>query len=103
MIISRAKKQECTDVDAFAKSISAIVQEFHDGRSRGLTLGACRIGTLLSRVLELCRTHGVLLDPAMANVVLSTVVLEGVGRTLDEDMNLMDAALPFLLGRGGRV
>ncbi|GMI42388.1 hypothetical protein TeGR_g11259 [Tetraparma gracilis] len=101
MIVERAKRHDCRDVDAFARGIGDIVQEFHDGRSKGLTLGAVRIGSLLGRVLELCRAHRVLLEPAMANVVLSTVVLEGVGRTLDPDMNLIDAALPFLLGRGG--
>jgi aarF domain-containing kinase len=99
MIVERAKRQECADVDAFSRGIASIIQQFHDSKQQGLTLGAVRIGTLLSRVLELCRSHHVLLEPAMANVVLSTVVLEGVGRTLDEDMNLMDAALPFLMGR----
>jgi len=100
MIVERAKRHDCDDIDAFAKGIGGIIQEFHDCRSEGLTLGAVRIGSLLTRVLDLCRLHKVLLEPAMANVVLSTVVLEGVGRTLDPSMNLMDAALPFLLGRG---
>ena len=77
--------------------VASIVEEFHDRRSKGLTLGAVKIGSLMGRVLELCRSHGVLLEPAMANVVLSTLVLEGLGRTLDPDLNLIDAALPFIL------
>ena len=36
----------------------------------------------------------------MANVVLSTLVLEGLGRALDPDLNLIDIAMPFILGRG---
>jgi predicted unusual protein kinase regulating ubiquinone biosynthesis (AarF/ABC1/UbiB family) len=33
-------------------------------------------------------------------VVVSMLVLEGLGRSLDPDLNLMKAAMPFLLGRG---
>jgi len=98
MIVDRAKRQSCSDPEGFAIKIGQIVSEFHEQRSVGLTLGAVKIGNLMSRVLELCRSHKVLLEPAMANVVLSTIVLEGVGRTLDPDMNLFAAAMPFLLG-----
>jgi aarF domain-containing kinase len=52
---------------------------------------------LLSRVLDLCREHGVEIDPAMANVVISTLVLEGLGRSLHPDLNLIDCAVPFVL------
>jgi len=98
MIVDRAKRERCEDKEMFAREIGKIVSEFHEQRSIGLTLGAVKIGSLLSRVLDLCRTHRVLLEPAMANVVLSTIVLEGVGRTLDPDLNLFKAAMPFLVG-----
>lgn len=42
------------------------------------------------------------IDPAMASVVISTLVLEGLGRSLSPDLNLIDFAKPFLLG-GGNV
>jgi hypothetical protein len=32
--------------------------------------------------------------------VISTLVLEGLGRYLEPSLNLMDFALPFVLGRG---
>ena len=103
LIVARARRESCSAVpggpEAFASSVGSIVSEFHDNRSKGLTLGAVKIGQLMAQILDLCRTHGVLLEPAMANVVLSTLVLEGLGRTLDEDMNLMDAAMPFILQR----
>jgi len=104
LIVQRAKRENCSKIpggtDRFAKEIGALIEEFHDGRKKGLTLGAVKIGSLLGRVLELCRANEVLLEPAMCNVVLSTLVLEGLGRTLDPDLNLIDAALPFIVGRG---
>ena len=58
----------------------------------GLTLANVRVGALLSRVLDLCRIHGVEIDPAMATLVLSVLVLEGLGRSLDPTFNILDFA-----------
>ena len=103
LMVERAKYERCSQVpggvDAFAKGVQDIVSEFHDRRKDGLTLGAVRIGSLLGRVLDLCRVHGVEIDPAMASVVISTLVLEGLGRSLSPELNLIDFAAPFVLGR----
>ena len=104
LMVERAKHERCSQVegcvDAFAEGIASIVSEFHDRRKEGLTLGAVRIGVLLSRVLDLCRIHGVEIDPSMASVVISTLVLEGLGRSLSPDLDLLNFAKPFVLGRG---
>jgi aarF domain-containing kinase len=42
------------------------------------------------------------IDPAMSSVVVSMLVLEGLGRSLDPDLNLIKATMPFLL-TGGKV
>lgn len=48
-------------------------------------------------MLDLCRKYQVEIDPAMSSVVVSMLVLEGLGRSLDPELNLMKAAMPFLL------
>jgi aarF domain-containing kinase len=104
LMVERAKYERCSEVegcvDAFSEGIQNIVSDFHDRRKEGLTLGAVRIGVLLSRVLDLCRIHHVEIDPAMACVVISTLVLEGLGRSLSPDLDLLNFAKPFVLGRG---
>jgi len=104
LMVERARYERCSQVpggvDAFATGVGNIVSEFHDRRKAGLTLGAVRIGGLLSQVLDLCREHGVEIDPAMSSIVISTLVLEGLGRSLEPSLNLMDCAVPFVLGRG---
>ena len=104
LMVERARYEKCSSIPggkhAFASGVSAIVSDFHDRRKQGLTLGAVRVGALLGRVLDLCRRYGVEIDPAMASVVVSMLVLEGLGRSLDPDLNLMQAAVPFLLRRG---
>jgi aarF domain-containing kinase len=103
-MVERANNERCSQVpgciEAFSSGIEELVSEFHDRRNEGLNLGAVRIGSLLSRVLDLCRIHGVEIDPAMASIVISTLVLEGLGRSLAPNLNLIDFAVPFVLGRG---
>lgn len=103
LMVERAAYERCSQVEggveAFAKGIGDIVSEFHDRRKEGLILSKVRVANLLSRVLDQCRIHGVEIDPAMSNIVVSTLMLEGLGRSLDAGSNLMDFALPFLLTR----
>jgi aarF domain-containing kinase len=104
LMVERAQFERCSQieggVDSFASGIADIVSEFHDRRKEGLTLGAVRVGSLLGQVLDLCRLYGVEIDPAMANIVISTLVLEGLGRSLEPSLNLFEFAIPFVLGRG---
>jgi aarF domain-containing kinase len=104
LMVERARYERCSSIPggkhAFASGIAEIVSEFHDRSKQGLTLGAVRVGSLLGRVLDLCRRYGVEIDPSMASVIVSMLVLEGLGRSLDPDLNLMKAAMPFILGRG---
>ena len=104
LMVERAQYERCSampgGVDAFAAGIEDLVSEFHVRRKEGLTLGAVRIGSLLSRVLDLCRVYGVEIDPNMSGIVISTLVLEGLGRSLEPELNLIDFAVPFVLGRG---
>lgn len=103
LMVERARYERCSSIPggkhAFASGVSNIVSDFHDRRKQGLTLGAVRVGALLGRVLDLCRVYGVEIDPAMSSVVVSLLVLEGLGRSLDPELNLMKAAVPFLVGR----
>lgn len=104
LMVERARYERCSEIEGgiemFSKGIAEIVAEFHDRRKQGLTLGVVRIGALLGSVLDLCREYKVEVDPAMANIVMSVFVLEGLGRALEPNLNLIDIALPFILGRG---
>ena len=71
-----------------------LVQGVH---SSGLSLGTIGIGELLTQVLTLCYLHSVKLDAAFVRVVLGMAVVEGLGRRLDPDINLLNEALPYIL------
>jgi aarF domain-containing kinase len=103
LMVERARFERCSSIpgckEKFASGLQDIVSEFHDRRKQGLTLGAVRVGSLLAKVLDLCRVYQVEIDPAMSSIVISMIVLEGLGRSLDPDLNLINSAIPFLVGK----
>ncbi|PWW75454.1 ABC1-domain-containing protein [Tuber magnatum] len=86
-------------------------------KSRTLALGNIKIGDLLSQVLQMVRVHHVRMEGDFINVVLSILLLEGIGRSLDPNLDLLKryicSSLPMLrsiragsgaqmLGKGGK-
>ncbi|KAG0173316.1 hypothetical protein DFQ29_007995 [Apophysomyces sp. BC1021] len=59
-------------------------------------LGAVKIGNLLHEVLNMVRAHHVKLEGDFVNVIVSIMLLEGIGRQLDPDLDLFKNALPVL-------
>ncbi|CAM9135653.1 unnamed protein product, partial [Hapterophycus canaliculatus] len=94
LMIERAKDGRCTDPDGFAEGVNDLVQ---NARSSGLRLGQIQAGELLARMFRLCMKHEVKLESKFARLLIAIIVLEGVGRSLDPNCNVLDAALPVVL------
>jgi predicted unusual protein kinase regulating ubiquinone biosynthesis (AarF/ABC1/UbiB family) len=52
---------------------------------------------LIGTILSLCGKHRVKLESNFVSVIIAIAVLEGVGRGLDPDVNILRAALPVLV------
>ncbi|KAI5197856.1 hypothetical protein AUEXF2481DRAFT_37953 [Aureobasidium subglaciale EXF-2481] len=72
-------------------------------KSRTFALGNIKIGDILNEVLSMVRGHHVRLEGDFVNVVLSILLLEGIGRSLNPELDLFSGALPILrqLGTSG--
>lgn len=57
-------------------------------KSRTFALGNIKIGDILNEVLGMVRGHHVRLEGDFVNVVLSILLLEGIGRSLDPNLDL---------------
>ena len=57
-------------------------------KSRTFALGNIKIGDILNEVMSMVRGHHVRLEGDFINVVLSILLLEGIGRSLDSDLDL---------------
>ena len=74
-------------------------------KSRTLALGNVKIGDILQQVLAMVRHHHVRMEGDFVNVVISILLLEGIGRSLNPDVDLLSTALPILRqlsARGGK-
>ena len=83
--------------EEFEKKMQALV---HSARVNGLRLGGdCEIGGvsgLLRDVLTLCYEHQVRLESRFVSVILGVAIIEGLGRRLDPDIDILARAAPFI-------
>lgn len=71
-------------------------------KSRTLALGNMKIGDILNEVLGMVREHHVRMEGDFVNVVISILLLEGIGRNLNPDIDLLSSALPILRQLGAQ-
>ncbi|PWY77986.1 ubiquinone biosynthesis protein [Aspergillus eucalypticola CBS 122712] len=72
-------------------------------KSRTFALGSVKIGDVLSDVLSMVRKHHVRLEGDFVNVVISCLLLEGIGRNLDPNLDLFKSSLPILRKLGSNT
>ena len=71
-------------------------------KSRTLALGNMKFGDILNEVLGMVRGHHVRMEGDFVNVVLSILLLEGIGRSLNPNIDLLSSALPILRQLGAQ-
>ncbi|KAI5866049.1 ABC1 family protein [Durotheca rogersii] len=81
------------DEEVFALKMQHLVLNV---KSSTLALGNVKIGDILQRVLDMVRQHHVRLEGDFVNVVISILLLEGIGRSLDPNIDLLSSSLPIL-------
>ncbi|KAH8170305.1 ABC1 family protein [Sarocladium implicatum] len=94
LMCERCRQPEAVlDNEVFALKMQHLVLSV---KSRTLALGNVKIGDILQEVLTMVRTHHVRLEGDFVNVVISILLLEGIGRSLNPDLDLLSSALPIL-------
>jgi aarF domain-containing kinase len=81
------------DAETFALKIQHLVLGV---KSTTFSLAAIKISDILTEMLKNVRQHHVKLEGDFVNTVISILLLEGIGRTLDKDLDLLASALPIL-------
>uniref|UniRef100_A0A3Q1ESQ2 AarF domain containing kinase 2 n=1 Tax=Acanthochromis polyacanthus TaxID=80966 RepID=A0A3Q1ESQ2_9TELE len=94
LILHHARANECRDVPQFKKEMAELVDH---ALSNTLALGKIQVADLLSRVFSLLVKHKVKLESNFASIVFAIMVLEGLGRSLDPNLDILDLAKPLLL------
>ncbi|XP_051975981.1 uncharacterized aarF domain-containing protein kinase 2 [Xyrauchen texanus] len=94
LILHHARANECQDVTCFKKEMAELVDH---ALSDTLSLGKIRVAELLSRVFGVLIHHKVKLESNFASIVFAIMVLEGLGRSLDPNLDILEIAKPILL------
>lgn len=86
LMVERCRQPEAViDKEIFALRMQHLVLGV---KSRTFALGNIKIGDILNEVLDMVRSHHVRLEGDFVNVVLSILLLEGIGRNLDPNLDL---------------
>lgn len=94
LILHHARANECQDVPKFKKEMSQLIDQ---ALSNTLSLGKIQVAELLSRVFGLLIKHKVKLESNFASIVFAIMVLEGLGRSLDPNLDILELAKPLLI------
>ncbi|KAI0669732.1 ABC1-domain-containing protein [Trametes maxima] len=99
LMVERCRTPElAVDVETFALRMQHIVLNV---KRKTFSLGQIKISDILTAVLRAVRMHHVKMEGDFVNTVISILLLEGIGRQLDPELDLFKSALPILrqLGR----
>ncbi|MCJ1306768.1 hypothetical protein MMC25_000411 [Agyrium rufum] len=100
LMVERCRQPDAVvDQEIFALKMQHLVLSV---KSRTFALGNIKIGDILNQVLSMVRSHHVRMEGDFVNVVISILLLEGIGRSLDPDLDLFRSALPILRQLGAQ-
>jgi aarF domain-containing kinase len=100
LMVERCRQPEAVlDAEVFALRMQHLVLGV---KSRTFALGNIKIGDILNEVMSMVRNHHVRLEGDFVNVVLSILLLEGIGRSLNPELDLFAGALPILRQLGAK-
>ncbi|KAK6353223.1 hypothetical protein TWF696_005204 [Orbilia brochopaga] len=100
LMVERCRQPDAViDKDIFCLRMQHLVLGV---KGKTFTLGEIKIADILSEVLSLIRSHHVRLEGDFINVVVSILLLEGIGRRLDPDIDIFKSSLPIMRQIGAR-
>ncbi|PRP89792.1 putative serine/threonine-protein kinase abkC-like [Planoprotostelium fungivorum] len=75
----------------------------HFVKIRSKKLSEIEVGQFLASLMQTVRKYGVKLEGNFSTLMLGTIVLEGLGRTLNPEINLIESSVPFIVRNIGTV
>ncbi|XP_064011584.1 uncharacterized aarF domain-containing protein kinase 2 isoform X2 [Pogoniulus pusillus] len=100
LILHHARANQCQDIERFKAEMAELVTKV---RGNTIALGKLQVANLLSNVFKLLMTHKVKLESNFASIIFAIMVLEGLGRSLDPELDILEAAKPLLIKTAASV
>ncbi|CAD5116134.1 DgyrCDS5058 [Dimorphilus gyrociliatus] len=96
LMLKHAPHHQCKNENAFRKELGTLVNQF---RENSLTLTRVNVSLLLGQVFQILTKHKVKLESNFASIMIAMFIVEGLGRSLYPEINLIEKAKPFVLGQ----
>jgi aarF domain-containing kinase len=94
LMVTRSKSPHSViDFSGYTNAMQSFMDKI---KQSTLALSKVQVTDILQFVLSAVRKHHIKIDGDFANVVVSILLLEGIGRQLDPEADLLHAAIPFL-------
>ncbi|KAM6498533.1 hypothetical protein JOM56_006481 [Amanita muscaria] len=101
LMVERSRNPELAiDPETFALKMQHLVLTI---KRKTFSLGQIKLSDLLTGVLKAVRKHHVKMEGDFINTVIAILLLEGIGRQLDPDLDLFASSLPILRQLGGTM
>ncbi|KCV73438.1 hypothetical protein H696_00975 [Fonticula alba] len=101
LMIERSSKPESVlDREGFVREMTRVI-DFVQRNS--FKLGNVHVSEVLSHVLDLVRVHRVMIDTSFTSLIMGIIILEGLGRQLYPNLDLLDVARPWLARADGEL
>lgn len=84
---------KCVDMKGFSLKIQSIINRVNQENAK---LSAIKFDSIIGEVLNAARVHHVKIESDFTCLFVSLMVLEGIGRQLNPDLNLFSIAKPLL-------
>ena len=108
LLLERKPQPQVQEPQEFIKEFATLCDRILPSPSqlKSMRLSSLPVGETLIMAFELARKHRVQLEPAFTRVIMSLVVIEGVGRQLAPDLQLLpiirQAAVQYLISETAR-
>jgi len=80
------------------ESLDASLNELFDSINK-LPIPDINVGTTIQRILSIAGGHGIKFEGNFALLLTQLIIMEGIARTLDPNINIIGGTIPFLLNR----
>ncbi|PVD34502.1 hypothetical protein C0Q70_05777 [Pomacea canaliculata] len=95
LFLEKSQHVECVDPDTFRKDMAHIV---NSARETALQLSKFKVSQLLSDLFSLLSKHRVKMESNFATIIIAIAIVEGIGRSLDPELDILSKAKRVLLG-----
>ncbi|KAK3774663.1 hypothetical protein RRG08_035090 [Elysia crispata] len=95
LFLSKSVVNHCEDPILFRKEMSQLVR---DARQNLASISKIKVAEVMNAVFGVLSRHQIQLEANFATIVLAMAMLEGLGRSLNPDLDLLEKARPVLLG-----